>query len=302
METLNLEKFEPTVAKLQEMVMATKKITSSDTLPIIKAERIGLRNIRVSIEKRGKELRTDAINFQKAVINKEKELIAIIEPEETRLAKIEEDIEMLDEMQKRKEKLPENQLRLQSVGVTITPEMTEQLLKMSLQEVDLFYNQLLGTKNENDRLALEAEKEKIRIEQEEQVKQARAKELEAENTRLKQQAQQDAKERELRDRELKVKTDAERLQAEEKARIEERARQERLAKERQIAEEKARIEEEQRKEEVRIKEHNRLNQMKKYQAFLGKYGYTEETKENFYILKSDDEINLYKKVGTFKLK
>jgi hypothetical protein len=51
------------------------------------AHRVGmtLKGARVAIEKTGKEARDDATKFSKAVIAEEKELIAIIEPEEARI-------------------------------------------------------------------------------------------------------------------------------------------------------------------------------------------------------------------------
>ncbi|MFX8160626.1 hypothetical protein ABTL01_19900, partial [Acinetobacter baumannii] len=44
-----------------------------------------LANARIAISKAGKEARDDATKFSKAVIEEEKRLIAIIEPEEDRL-------------------------------------------------------------------------------------------------------------------------------------------------------------------------------------------------------------------------
>ena len=98
MDTKDLEKFDPTVAELTAMVAKTKKLKATDLedkaqLAIVKENRIVLKKARVQIEKRGKELREDALKFQRAVIAKEKELIAIIEPEEDRLEAIEQEAE-----------------------------------------------------------------------------------------------------------------------------------------------------------------------------------------------------------------
>ena len=52
--------------------------------------RMALKNERVSIAKLGKDARDDATKFSKAVIEEEKRLIGIIEPEETRLQAIQD--------------------------------------------------------------------------------------------------------------------------------------------------------------------------------------------------------------------
>jgi hypothetical protein len=52
-------------------------------------------------------LRADAITFQKAVIEKERELIGIIEPLEKELKAKEEEIEKQKETERRKESLPQ---------------------------------------------------------------------------------------------------------------------------------------------------------------------------------------------------
>lgn len=52
--------------------------------------RQSLKSARIEIEKRGKAAREDAVAFQKAVIAKEKELVALIEPEEARLKELQD--------------------------------------------------------------------------------------------------------------------------------------------------------------------------------------------------------------------
>ncbi len=95
METdLSLEKFNPTVAELNALVAqtSTRLFDEKNSVDVDYAHnsRMSIRAARVKIEKFGKQLRENAITFQKAVIVKERELIAIIEPEESRLAVIEE--------------------------------------------------------------------------------------------------------------------------------------------------------------------------------------------------------------------
>src|SRR4051812_11240258 len=92
---LEIEKFSPTKAELTKLLEASKVLNLPDLfdqaqLRKVKDARINLRDARVAITKTGKSLREDALKFQKAVIAKEKEFIAIIEPEETRLADFED--------------------------------------------------------------------------------------------------------------------------------------------------------------------------------------------------------------------
>ena len=57
------------------------------------AARIALKNARLTIEQVGKDARGDAIKFQKGIIAKEKELVAIIAPEEARLQELQDAVD-----------------------------------------------------------------------------------------------------------------------------------------------------------------------------------------------------------------
>lgn len=86
---LNIEQFDPTLADLQKIVALTKNVTVTDfkdkaQLELVHQNRIALRDVRVKITKKGKELREEATKFAKDVITHEKELIAVLEPEESR--------------------------------------------------------------------------------------------------------------------------------------------------------------------------------------------------------------------------
>ena len=74
---LSIEKFSPTKAELARIVEESKGLDLTDPFDMaqvkkIKAARIALGKTRVAITKRGKELREDALTFQRAVIAKEK--------------------------------------------------------------------------------------------------------------------------------------------------------------------------------------------------------------------------------------
>ena len=57
MAELNLDQFDPKIAQLNEIVLETKKVTKESGLDVVKSTRISLRDTRVSITKKGKELR-----------------------------------------------------------------------------------------------------------------------------------------------------------------------------------------------------------------------------------------------------
>lgn len=61
------------------------KVDTDDNLAAAKAAKAKLQSTRVAIEKTGKAARDDANKFGKAVIAKERELVALISPEEARL-------------------------------------------------------------------------------------------------------------------------------------------------------------------------------------------------------------------------
>src|SRR3990167_9340606 len=105
MENLQIEEFNPKVAEIQAVVEEGKKLTVTDfsdkvQLKIVRDHRLKLKSIRVDITKQGKAFRQKALDFQKAVISKEKELIALVEPEEERLDAIEEVAAKFEEREK----------------------------------------------------------------------------------------------------------------------------------------------------------------------------------------------------------
>ena len=78
---MNIEKFDPTTSELNTLVEKSQLVTVTDIndtkqMKVVTAARIELKNARVSITKKGKELRDEANKFAKAVIAKEKELIS----------------------------------------------------------------------------------------------------------------------------------------------------------------------------------------------------------------------------------
>ena len=102
-----------------------------------------------------------AIAFQKAVIEKEKELIGIILPEEDRLSGIEEEAKALIIREERLEKLPIRKERLAQVESYPDDEL---LLTMDSMAFESFYNKKVAEHNESIRL------EALKVQQEAQDK------------------------------------------------------------------------------------------------------------------------------------
>lgn len=272
--SLELEKFNPTIAELSELAAKVRNITLSDLtdkeqLKIVKAGRIELRDARVAIVKRGKELRQEALDFQRLVIDREKELVAIIEPEELRLKELEEKVVEFAEVEKRKELLPIRRSRLAELLYTGTDE---DILRMDDKEFEAKYNELVATKHEAERILLEQRERAVR-EAEEKI--VRENEMRAREERARQEERERAEQRE------KERVERE---AREKREAEERAEREKLEAEHREREERARLEKEE-----------------KYQSWLKDNGYTEETKSDFIIEKVGNKIRLCKILAIYTI-
>lgn len=82
-----------TEAKLRELAAASTsivQITNPAGYDQCHASRMALKNVRITIEKTGKDARDDATKYAKAVIAEENRLIGIIKPEEDRLQAIQD--------------------------------------------------------------------------------------------------------------------------------------------------------------------------------------------------------------------
>lgn len=138
---LDLTRFNPTVVELHKLADESKKVTvtnlhNSTEVATVGKTRRKLVATRTNIQKIGKEIRGDAVAFQRAVLAKEKELIGIIAPEEARLKKIEADVKDSLERQDRKKKLPERKTKLANIRAELSDEA---LLNMSDDEFNDYY-------------------------------------------------------------------------------------------------------------------------------------------------------------------
>lgn len=269
----DLTQFDPNVEKLTALVAessAIREVNLDDPgqLETVKRARIKLRDARVSIEKTGKAYREDALAYQRAVITKEKELIAIIEPEETRLKMFEKSAELAKERRIRIAQMPERRKRLEDIGVEVNESV---IIEMDSVQFETHINALVAEKNRKER--------------EEQERIAREK-----------QAELDKREFDLKEGERKLEQERITREREEAARQQERERIEREAKEKAAREEAERIEKERLAAEAKAK----LEKQKKYQKFLADCGWTKETASEFKEETDAGVVTLWKKVGTFK--
>lgn len=237
MPELNIDKFEPKRVELVELAKEAFLITAENPLKEIMEMRKRLQKARTSITNAGKEIRNDAIAFQKAVIAHEKDLVGIVQPEEDRLSQLEFEAEQAEEMERRAQFLPRRRTRLNDIDPALLSIVTdEKILSLDGAQFEGFINECVAAKNESDRKKIDADRAKI---DEEKNKIAREKEL------------AEAEERG-------------RKAAEEKKERDEKERSEREAREKQEADRKA--------EEVARK----IAEDKKYQDFLAGHGYNSE--------------------------
>lgn len=268
---LNIEQFNPTAAELSKIAADSAALTITDfedakQVKAVHDQRMILKNTRVLITKKGKELREDALKFQKAVIAKEKELIEIISPQEDRLEALENQAEEFKIRQERERKFPERLAQLVDLGCTLDDQQKEAILMMD----DVAFAGLV----DNTKRAIE-------------------------DARLaKERAEIEAREAEVRrkEEEIKAKEDAIRIEAERKAADERRAAEMEKARIEGEARERARIEAE---AAERRKAEEKAEKSKKLKAWLEEAGCTEANKGDFYIQHTDTQVVLFKRIGAF---
>lgn len=221
MSELSIEKFNPTVAELNKLVEASKAIVVTDIddkeqMEVVKRQRITLRDTRVQITKTGKQLREEALAFQKSVIDYERGLVAIIEPEEERLRSIEEEVKAKKLRIERLGVLPMRRDALTAIGdgIEVADEL---LLEMDENAFGSYYNSRVAAKNEAERVALEIKQREVREAEEKAARDAEIKRRE-EQARIDERARIEKVEADKKSRE-----EAERLEAEEKAKAEQAA-------------------------------------------------------------------------------
>lgn len=321
METLNIEKFNPKKTELIQLAESCKNLVingvdDKEGYDLVNRKRIELKNARVEITKTGKSLRAEALNFQRAVIEKEKEFIAIIEPLEIDLENKQKEIDDEKEKIKRMELLPERNEKLLKINLKVTDD---EILSMD----DLAFHTFLNDKTteflaEKERLLEEErikEEERKRKEAEEKAEQERQAELKKQEEEREKQRQKEIEEARIKaEKEAQARAEKEKQEAIAKAEQEKqdainKEKEESLKREKAIrdeheAEKKARIHREveariiqERKEAQDKAEQERIDKDKKWKDFLKKSGWTKEKENDFYILQNGNIRIIYKKVG-----
>ena len=219
-EDLNIEKFNPTKVELNSKVVKYKSLTITGVddkvgYALVDTARKDLKQIRVDITKKGKELRDDANKFAKAVIAKEKELVSIIEPLEKELKAKQDEVDLIIAKEDRKVLLPDRQEKLKSIEIELSDD---EILEMDSDVFAKFFNE-----------------KKFQYLEDKEIER-----VEAENKKKREQELEDArKEGEARAR-IEAEHEAERVKAEAKEK-EEQAERDRLAKIKQEEEESKKL-------------------------------------------------------------
>lgn len=307
-----LEKFDPTVNELQTIASEAAKITVTDIrdkeqVELASKKRKELKQHRVNITKIGKSLRDDANAFNKAVLTKEKELLAIITPEEDRLLAIEDEAAKVAEMDKRRALLPERIEKLTSINDGQENPSEDEMLAMDDASFTSYFNDRVAAKNEADRLEMERKAEEERLAKEEadrkeadrkaeeqrkadeeaarikEEQEAERRKIEEEKAELERQRREVEHQKELAEAEAKAKEEAER-----------RAKEEAERKERDAKEaEAARIKEEERR---KAEEAEQEKKNKDYKAFLKECKYDQETDK---VERDGNKSVVWRKVSEF---
>lgn len=316
LEQLDIEKFNPTVAEIQRIVEEGKKLTITDfsdrmQVKLVRDQRIQLRDVRIDITKQGKAFRQKAVDFQKQVILREKELILLVTPEEGRLTAIEEQADAFVEREKRKELLPKRLERLAALkdGVEISEE---DILNMESSDFEGYCNKRLADKNEKDRTANEAKERELKEAEEKVTREKEIKDAEdrarADERKRAEEAEANLKvERERAEKESKERLEREEKESKERAEKTEREAKERAEKIEREAKEKVEHEERERKEKAEVEakaeaeQKEKLAKTVKWQEFILSHGYTEKTAGEFYIEIKGSTHSLFKKVGEITL-
>jgi len=320
-QELNIEQFSPKKAELVALAEECKVLTinglddKAGQLAVQQAKMKCVR-ARIEIQKTGKLMREDARKYVSAVISLEKDLIEIIEPVEKHLKQEQDKIEQEKIKQMRLADLPNRQARLAEFGIQIEDDF---IMLMDDQRFNEFYFQKKADyMQEQQRIAnekLAAEQAKLK-EAQDKIDADRKKIEEDERVaNAKRQAEKDAQDKALKDAEIaklaaeqakqdaidaeraKAKAAIEQAEADKQAIIAENKRKddERIAKE--LADKKAADD----KIKAEKDAQDKLEKAKKYRKFLTDNGYNDQTKNEFVMTKTEIQVHLFKKVGSFNL-
>lgn len=211
------------ISKISKRCMALKVINVDDTegYNVVHKERIDVKNIRVGVEKKRKELKAESLKFGKAVDTEAKRITSLLLPIEEHLINQEK---IVDDEKERKRTEKERLERERIEKEEAIKKQEEEARQAKIQEQQRI---------EFERL------EKIRIEQEEKEAKIRKEQekIEAEKRAIAEQKEKEQREK-IRQQEIEQAKQEARIEAEKKAKREE---------------EEKRIKEEQAKKEAALK-------------------------------------------------
>lgn len=221
---MDIDKFDPKIADLQAIVAKTSVITSIDikdeqALEVLNQNQKELQQARLLVTRTGKTLREESTAFSKAVIAREKELLAVIEPEEERLKQLKEEAEHAELIEARKGMTPFRIKTMKERGLS-EAQFPPSIEELDANEFEAYVSLKVTENNEAELAKLREEKEKRDKEDAQKQREADIKEAE-ERARLAEIARQ---EKAKADEELAKKAEAEKLNKE-KAYLEWRAEQ-----------------------------------------------------------------------------
>ena len=266
--------FNPSVAEANKIVEQYKNLTiesveDKDGYLAVYNGIQELKKLRGDITKFGKKEREESLAYQREVLRQEKELLGIITPVEDDLKAERAKIDEAVKKDERKVLLPSRIKMLEDVNVKMAEDEILSLDEKQFSEMYSLRKQEFD--DEQERIRMEEENRKKRedeIKEAERVSALRAKE----------------------EAERKAKEELEKVEREKQAEIDKMKREQ---------EEKEKDEIDRIEKEKREKEEAERNV--KYQEWLTKNGYSENTKENFLIQKNGNEYVLYKKLDVINL-
>ncbi len=268
-ESMSLEQFNPTKAELVAIAdkykgLKIKDVYDTEGYQLVDTARKELKKTRVAIEKTGKELRAEAITFQKKVLEKERELVGVVSVVENDLVEKQRVVNEEKERIERLKMLPEKKAQLEEIGLEVTDAL---LLTM---DEPAFRDFLLN------------QKEKFVAKQIAEQKEAKEKEEKA-----------------LADERLQILADRQKIKDEQDAIEREKQKAIEIEQAKEDATEKARFEADAKVEKERVAFEESLKQ-KNLTDFLSKHGYTKT--EDFHLARTADKVILYKKLDEITIK
>jgi len=300
-----IQKFDKKISELTILVNEAKDlkingIEDKDGYLAVHSKRMQLVRERTNLSKERLSITRIFDDMKKQVMDKEKDLLKIIEPAEKELEEKQNAIDIEKEKIKRLEILPERKAKLEDINVSVLDEF---LLLMDDKTFDKFLTEKQGEYLQEKQRQLE-EKQRQLEEQQRKIDEQNAKiAIEKELEDARKQAEKEAQEKAIRDSELaKIKAEEDKKRAveaeKEKAKREKEAmiaEQKRKDDER-IAEEKRLKDEAETKAKAEKEAQEKLEKQKKYQKFLLDNNYSEET--DFLDIK-ESKVILYRKVSEF---